>query len=206
MVDWDSEDFVGGRVALDFANAVSGRENPEKFRRRITTPDDLYDWLIYAGELNRDEANWCFDADKVRGRGDRGLVISAHALQDHIYEVFRAIFEREEPDPRCVAAIYEALARAVVHVRTGKLDPCTCNYLFEVIIEEPEGVLYPMAASAARLLLGNDRACVKECGNCAWLFLDTSKNKRRRWCSMKTCGNRAKARRFYQAKKVAAEA
>jgi len=32
--------------------------------------------------------------------------------------------------------------------------------------------------------------------DCAWVFLDTSKNHSRRWCDMKACGNRAKARRF----------
>jgi predicted RNA-binding Zn ribbon-like protein len=39
---------------------------------------------------------------------------------------------------------------------------------------------------------------VKDCGDpsCRWLFLDTSKNHTRRWCDMKTCGNRMKARRF----------
>ena len=72
-----------------------------------------------------------------------------------------------------------------------------------MLIDEPEGVLYPIAASAARLLLGEDKANIKECGGCGWLFLDQSKNKRRRWCEMKTCGNRAKARRFYNSKKAA---
>jgi predicted RNA-binding Zn ribbon-like protein len=39
---------------------------------------------------------------------------------------------------------------------------------------------------------------LRECGNpeCRWLFLDTSKNHTRRWCDMKICGNRMKARRF----------
>jgi len=38
--------------------------------------------------------------------------------------------------------------------------------------------------------------------DCAWLFLDTSKNGRRRWCSMATCGNSAKARRHYQKRRA----
>jgi predicted RNA-binding Zn ribbon-like protein len=37
-----------------------------------------------------------------------------------------------------------------------------------------------------------------ECPSCGWLFLDTSKNRRRRWCSMATCGSRDKARRYYE--------
>ena len=32
--------------------------------------------------------------------------------------------------------------------------------------------------------------------SCGWLFLDTSRNRTRRWCDMKICGNRAKARRY----------
>ncbi len=202
LSQWKPDDFIAGRVALDFANTMDNWLDPAKHRRLIQTPDQLYDWLVYAGTLDRDEAKWCFEVDQVRGHGDRGLVIAAHALQDHIHMVFQDFAYRREPDPRCVSAIYENLARAVLHVKTGDIDPCTCNYLFEVLIDQPEGVLYPIAASAARLLLGEDKANIKECGGCGWLFLDQSKNKRRRWCEMKTCGNRAKARRFYQARKA----
>ena len=38
---------------------------------------------------------------------------------------------------------------------------------------------------------------VKACPSCAWLFVDTSNGRRRRWCDMRSCGNRAKAQRFY---------
>jgi predicted RNA-binding Zn ribbon-like protein len=57
--------------------------------------------------------------------------------------------------------------------------------------------------SAVNLLSSEDTARVKECGteNCNWLFLDTSKNRSRRWCDMKECGNREKARRHYHRKK-----
>jgi predicted RNA-binding Zn ribbon-like protein len=46
------------------------------------------------------------------------------------------------------------------------------------------------------------RVCAAE--DCGWLFLDTSKNHTRRWCSMKSCGNRAKARRHYNKEKTQA--
>lgn len=202
MTEWKQDDFIGGRAALDFANTMDNWLDPEKNKRLIQTPDDLYDWLDFAGTLDREEAKWSFEVDKVRGHGDRGLVIAAHALQDHIHTVFQDFAHRREPDARCVSAIYENLARSVLHVRTGNIDPCACGYLFEVTIDEPEGVLYPIAASASRLLLGEDKTCIKECEGCGWLFLDQSKNKRRRWCDMKTCGNRAKARRYYQARKA----
>src|SRR5690606_34555848 len=66
-------------------------------------------------------------------------------------------------------------------------------------------VLWPVAVSAAELLTSADRERVKECAadTCNWLFLDMSRNRSRRWCDMKECGNRAKARRFYKRQRAA---
>src|SRR5438067_275486 len=47
---------------------------------------------------------------------------------------------------------------------------------------------------------GERRALVREGGadNCAWLFMDNTRNRSRQWCSMQACGNRDKARRHYR--------
>ena len=62
----------------------------------------------------------------------------------------------------------------------------------------PDLPVWMLSLSAARLMLSEEmrflRACEK--ADCRWLFLDTSKNHSRRWCDMKICGNRMKARRF----------
>jgi predicted RNA-binding Zn ribbon-like protein len=52
--------------------------------------------------------------------------------------------------------------------------------------------------SAAELLVSGRPDPIRLCGECGWMFSDTSRNHLRRWCSMKICGNRAKARRHYQ--------
>jgi predicted RNA-binding Zn ribbon-like protein len=64
--------------------------------------------------------------------------------------------------------------------------------------QQPEIPLWKLAEAASDLLVSADAERVKECGDpaCRWLFLDTSKNHTRRWCDMKICGNRMKARRF----------
>jgi predicted RNA-binding Zn ribbon-like protein len=64
---------------------------------------------------------------------------------------------------------------------------------------ELDRMLWPLATSALALLLTDEVARVKECAaeDCNWLFLDSSKNRSRRWCDMKACGNRAKARHYY---------
>jgi predicted RNA-binding Zn ribbon-like protein len=59
--------------------------------------------------------------------------------------------------------------------------------------------LWMLAQAASDLLVSSDAELVKDCGDetCRWLFLDVSKNHTRRWCDMKTCGNRMKARRHH---------
>jgi predicted RNA-binding Zn ribbon-like protein len=63
--------------------------------------------------------------------------------------------------------------------------------------QQAEFPLWKLAQAASDLLVSSDAERVKDCGDptCRWLFLDTSKNHTRRWCDMKTCGNRMKARR-----------
>jgi predicted RNA-binding Zn ribbon-like protein len=60
-------------------------------------------------------------------------------------------------------------------------------------------MLWPVVQSAGELLTSAQIVQVRECAGdtCSWLFLDTSKNHSRRWCDMKDCGNRAKAKRHY---------
>jgi predicted RNA-binding Zn ribbon-like protein len=59
--------------------------------------------------------------------------------------------------------------------------------------------LWMLAQAAGDLLVSTDAEHIKDCGDptCRWLFLDLSKNHTRRWCDMKTCGNRMKARRHH---------
>jgi predicted RNA-binding Zn ribbon-like protein len=60
-------------------------------------------------------------------------------------------------------------------------------------------MLCAVALSAAELLTSDRVDRVRECASetCSWLFLDGSRNRRRKWCDMASCGNRAKARRYY---------
>src|SRR5919112_4603831 len=58
--------------------------------------------------------------------------------------------------------------------------------------------LWPIARSAAELLVSPWRERVRECPgeHCGWLFLDLTKNGSRRWCEMEVCGSRAKMQRY----------
>ncbi len=64
----------------------------------------------------------------------------------------------------------------------------------------PVHFMAPLADAAMRLLTECDPRLIRVCENpdCVLVFYDTSKSRHRRWCSMKTCGNRAKAAKFYR--------
>jgi predicted RNA-binding Zn ribbon-like protein len=66
--------------------------------------------------------------------------------------------------------------------------------------KEPNLPVWALAEPVSDILLSPDMARVRTCAadTCRWLFLDTSKNHTRRWCNMKVCGNRMKARRFQE--------
>ena len=67
-------------------------------------------------------------------------------------------------------------------------------------------VLWPIARSAADLLTEGPLGAIRLCEGrgCGWVFLDTSRNRTRRWCDMRICGNRAKARRHHERMKAGA--
>jgi predicted RNA-binding Zn ribbon-like protein len=73
-----------------------------------------------------------------------------------------------------------------------------------VLDPSPAAVLAPIAESAAWLLEHGDRTLIRRCENgaCVRFFYDTTKNRRRRWCSMDGCGSRAKAAAYYRRQKL----
>jgi predicted RNA-binding Zn ribbon-like protein len=77
------------------------------------------------------------------------------------------------------------------------------QWQFDSSSDSLEAPLWPIARSAAELLASDQVGYVRACASktCEWMFLDESKNHRRRWCDMTKCGNRAKVRRFYKRQK-----
>jgi predicted RNA-binding Zn ribbon-like protein len=61
---------------------------------------------------------------------------------------------------------------------------------------ELQTMLWPIALSALDLATSDEAGSVKQCpghdGRCGWLFLDRTKNRSRRWCTMRICGNAQK--------------
>jgi predicted RNA-binding Zn ribbon-like protein len=116
-----------------------------------------------------------------------------------MYRILSEIAHEHPPDAADLDIFNAALSEAMAHMRIAAVGS---GFGWEWMggADNLERMLWPVAWSAGELLLSDDRKYLRECGghDCDWLFLDTSRNHSRRWCDMKTCGNRAKARRHYE--------
>jgi predicted RNA-binding Zn ribbon-like protein len=189
--------FTSGRLCLDFANTRSWRPSARPMER-LHEYADLLAWARQAGTVSRAETRrLAAGAARARRLGAR-VFARAIALREAIYRVFSARAHGQAPAPRDLATLETELAGALAQLRLVQLggrftlasDPGSSAL---------ERVLWPIARSAADVLTVDDSATIKTCAGkeCRWLFLDTTRNRRRRWCDMRVCGNRAKVRRYY---------
>ena len=200
---WTNDNFVGERLCLDFINTFNGwTPGVDKDRERLPDFDSFMGWMNYARESSQDEAKWDIQFTGVDADLGARIMCDARKLRKNLYEVFDSLARNRQPEMCNISAIYEVLSATVMFVEPAHSPRDLAGPDNHVRILKPTGLLYPIAHSAARLLVDNCLCYIKECDDntCEWIFLDCSKSHRRRWCDMKSCGNRAKAKRHYQKK------
>jgi predicted RNA-binding Zn ribbon-like protein len=187
--------LVGGAPCLDFTNTVEwrGRENPED---TLHDYRDLVEWSRSAGILDDAETEELLKHDAQSPQHVESVYRRGVELREAIYRVFRETCEDANPETADLALLNQVLSEALGHMRLAGVDGV---YRLEYDSNPPELILWRLAANASELLTSEDLTRVKRCASeeCGWLFLDLSRNRSRRWCSMEGCGNRMKARRHY---------
>ena len=194
-------DLVGNRLCLDFTNTVSTHVEGAG-REYLRDYADLIAWCRHVELLEPRQAESLLMVASQRPDQAAETLARALAFRELIYRIFSALAAGGEP----AAADLNALNTAVREVY-GQLQVISNEDDFELTwpIEpyELDQTLRPIVRSAAELLTSSERNRVRKCAgeNCDWLFLDLSKNRSRRWCSMGVCGSRMKARRYYRRQK-----
>ncbi len=187
--------LIGGALAIDFANTESGRGYPTH-RDHLREARHVADWLEHAGALAPEAADRLRAEAAARPDFAAELLARATTLRRDVGEIFRAVAFGAAAAPRSTAELTKFHARALARsVLTPSHDRYEWRWTPSVF--PLEAALGPIALSAVALLTQGDLTRVKQCGGvaCGWLFYDETKNKRRRWCEMEVCGNRAKQRR-----------
>jgi predicted RNA-binding Zn ribbon-like protein len=195
--DHDVE-FVGGSLALDFANTVGGAHTAPTHEHLVEYAD-LAAFGRSAGYLSASQARRLHDEASRQPVRATAVFRRALVLRDAIWRAFDVIANGSRADPSDLAAIHEEELAALRHARLQQSESGV-GYVWsdELVLDRP---LWAIARSASDLLRSQeDLPRVRECGSatCEWLFVDKSRNHSRRWCDMNDCGNRAKVRRFRQ--------
>ncbi len=172
---------VGGRLALDFLNTADWSDEGEVVDEKLESLDDVARWTEALGI-----------ADAVTDGRAHDLA-TLRMLRAELRELFLAAVQGSAPDRRVIDQVNDLLASTK---QTSKLIRFTKNPWLVI-----ESQLVDMVLTSAKAVLSDPREIgrVSMCtgSDCGWLYIDESRNRKRKWCMMQTCGNRAKARRFY---------
>jgi predicted RNA-binding Zn ribbon-like protein len=186
-------ELVGGALCLDFANMVNSRREPE--HDYLLTYSDLVDWAGKVEILSGQQVRSLKQRETQDAKTAEKALETGRAAREIMYRVFSAVANRSRPKEDDLDAISQLYEQAIANGQHVKVE----NH-YEIAWKADEtldALLWCIVASAENLLLSEELSRVKECPNCGWLFLDTSKNQSRRWCSMNTCGARDKMRRYH---------
>ncbi|MCD2188048.1 CGNR zinc finger domain-containing protein [Actinomycetospora soli] len=170
--------FVGGHPALDFVNTADGT-GPVRASEHLPTWDAVLAWCRDAGLVD--------PAEDVPAPADPASALAAlRAFREDLHAFLTAGGR--------AGAVRAAVVAA--HARS-RLDPSS-GWTVPVAEHGADVPALRITLAVGALLAGPDLARVSRCGRCSWVFLDPSPSRRRRWCSMATCGNRSKQDRLRQ--------
>src|SRR5574341_1964721 len=189
-------ELTGGALCLDFANTLGDR--PHCTEEHLVHWTDLVDWGEQASVLSSRDAAALRRWGAQRERQSAEALAAAKELRETLYRIFAAIAAGRPAPAGDVSTLNAWMRDSLGHLRVAARAGG-----FEwtwAAGPPPERGLWPVVRSAAELLVSPERAQLRDfqCDTCSWLFVDRSRTKQRRWCSMRTCGNRAKVRRFHE--------
>ncbi|MER6732739.1 CGNR zinc finger domain-containing protein [Streptomyces puniciscabiei] len=174
--------FDAGRICLDLLATTHPAE-------RLDGVEALCAWIGGVGlvpegtALGGADASWLVGFRELRAHIGQ-LVRHPHAPDMPSYDSalrrVNEVAQGETPAPRAVRGPDGGLTRELA-------DPPTCAGLLAVVARDAVDLLTdPVARTAVRECEGDD---------CPLVYVDTSRGRRRRWCSSEVCGNRERVAR-----------
>jgi predicted RNA-binding Zn ribbon-like protein len=197
--------LIGGHPALDFVNSVEGRGSRAPLNY-LADYDRLVRWCARVGLIAPS------DGARLRHQARQRPVIAARVwreameLRECLNKIFRALARADDPPKRAIAALNAMIERALGNRRLQPTAPGEIAWAWKPAQETLEIVAWEITLSAAGLVTDAERRRrIRICANgpCDWMFLDTSRSGRRRWCRMAVCGNASKVRRFRERQRTA---
>jgi predicted RNA-binding Zn ribbon-like protein len=185
-------------LCLDFTDTVGWRDSGHP-TEGLEGFEDLVKWSGRKGILGREEGERMAEMARQDRRGAEDVLTQAKLLREAVYRIFRGAADGKRARADDLAVLNGFLGRSLSRMEVVQTES---GYSWGWCSgESMDRMLYPIARSAGILLTSEDLVKVKMCANdqegCGSLFVDSSKSRTRRWCDMKSCGNRAKFRTYY---------
>jgi predicted RNA-binding Zn ribbon-like protein len=196
--------FVAGHRGLDFLNSIA--VPVDDIVEWIGDGTGYVSWLVQAGLLSPEDAaavhahlsvkelNAVAAEARTLREWFRGVVLAnrGHALKPSVLELLGPLIKILERD-ELFWAVRHSPAKAIRGAKK-KSGPAALRMDLQRRWQTPKSLLQPVAEELARLVCSADFKWIKVCegAKCTLLFLDLTRRRARRWCSMAVCGNRAK--------------
>lgn len=191
-------EFIGGQMCLDFANTLGGLRSGVT-QEYVSDYNDLVAWSQQAGLITENQATNLLHEARLCPDEAAAVLVSTRLFREAIYRIFAAVARGTQPTRADLALLNAELGKAMTK---GRIVPIGDGFGWEWpgAPHALDQMFGPIARSAAALLVSSERHQVRECtsATCSWLFVDRTKNHRRRWCTTTGCGNVAKVRRHRQ--------
>ena len=195
----DAYVLVGERLWLDFVNSDDATHARGEARRdAVETFDGFVSWLSAARVLDDERATAMLRRAQQQPTGSSAALHEARRLRN----VLRALAERgDAPQERATQTAISEINRILGRsAGSRRVEPRSDGGFVRNFVTAGDvfaGLMIPIIESAADALVSGELQRVRKCADprCSRVFYDGSRNGKRRWCDMKTCGNRAKAAR-----------
>ncbi len=187
-----------GWLCLDFANTADwhASENPVESLNEYT---DLIEWSADRGIISGDAKDALMRRSEEKPVDAQAVLQKAREIRENIYQILSDTAHGHPVKTSDLEGFNRALARMLSHSRLAPYER-GLRWDWDSHSDRLDSVIWPVVRSAVDLMtseaIGRVGQCADEKG-CGWLFWDSSRNRSRRWCDMRDCGNRAKVRRFY---------
>jgi len=186
-----------GDPCLDFVNSKVWNTKVTPFADLFIDYEHIVNWFRHLGILTDDSLERQLELASKHPNKTQAAVEKIIKLRDANYGILTSLAHHETPMPADLETLNHYLLEAMDH-RQVILTSDGFDWVWVHNDDLLDWMLWPIAHATAELLTSERSLRVRECNGCYWMFMDTSRNGLRRWCDMKTCGNRAKAHRHYE--------
>lgn len=193
-------DLCGGHPVLDFVNSLDNRFNSRGCIEGLQSYDDLLRFTRQTQLL--DSARLAQLERTVTAAAGLRALRAARALREAVAATLYALVSGRPPAPNDLQTLERHFHTADRQLKLRWQQRASQRHAlawsWQPDADDAELPVWALAHAARDLLTSPEMERVRTCeaDTCRWLFLDTSKSHTRRWCKMKVCGNRMKARRY----------